>query len=464
MLKISTRISLLYFFSTAVIIGIMAFSMYFIYHNQRLQAIDDELHDYAHFLTTGQDFGNENTEYIFKELTARRDKSKQKIIFDYNFILIAKDSVIFQPGEPFYLEDIIDNIMDYDEKDMKNAYVTLNVNEQDFRIYEYKIQSNKQNGIEDAELDIIMVASLNKFNESLTQISYILFVVSPLLLIIAALIGYFITKRALAPVRQMSRTAESITGKNLDRRVPVPNADDELAELARTLNDMIERLQSTINAQKQFVADASHDFRTPLAIIRLELEMLEARHDIANDIRYPIEKSIREIKTLSTMAENLLILARADSRQLSLNKTTFRLDELIMETAADFKKIALVRSINFNINIDAATEIFADKDMLKRVLTNAIDNAIKYSSEDRPIKIELHIEKNKNIITISNEGKTLSDSELSNIFSRFQRSDKSRTTKGFGLGMPIIKTIIETHGGSVLFESKQGLNKLFIIL
>jgi len=438
--------------------------MYFIYHNQRLKAIDEELHDYAHFLTSGQDFGNGDAEYIFKELTARREKSKQKIIFDYNFILIAKDSVIFQPGEPFYLEDIIDNIMAYDEKDIKNAYVTLNVNEQDFRIYEYKIKSNERDNTEESELDIIMVASLNKFNESLTQISYILFIISPLLLIIAALIGYFITKRALAPVREMSRTAESITGKNLDGRVPVPNADDELAELARTLNDMIERLQNTINAQKQFVADASHDFRTPLAIIRLELEMLEERHDISDDVRNSIERSIREIKTLSTMAENLLILARADSRQLFLNKAMFRLDELIMETVAVFNKIALAKNINFNISIDETLEIFADRDMMKRVIINSIDNAIKYSPENKTIKIKLNKSKANIEIIIINEGKTLSSAELSNIFSRFGRADKSRTTKGFGLGMPIIKTIVETHGGSVEFISKNGLNRLIITL
>jgi heavy metal sensor kinase len=460
MLKISTRISLLYFFSTAVIIAIMAFSMYFIYHNQGLKAIDDELHDYAHFLTSGQDFENNDAEYIFKELTERREKSKQKIIFDYNFILIVKDSVIFQPGEPFYLEDIIDNIMAYDEKDMKNAYVTLNVNGQDFRIYEYKLDGKKQGG----EFDIIMVASLNKFNESLTQITYILFVVSPLLLIIAALIGYFITKRALSSVRQMSRIAESITGKNLDGRVPVPNADDELAELARTLNDMIERLQKTINAQKQFIADASHDFRTPLAIIRLELELLEERKDIGDDVRHSIETSIREIKTLSTMAENLLILARADSHQLSLNKTEFRLDELIMETAADFNKMAVVKGISFNIGIDELAEIQADRDMLKRIFTNSIDNAIKYSPENRIIKIELKVENGKAVVVIVNEGKDLTQEELASIFSRFQRLDKSRTSKGFGLGMPIIKTIVETHGGTVEFLSEKGLNKLIITL
>jgi signal transduction histidine kinase len=227
---------------------------------------------------------------------------------------------------------------------------------------------------------------------------------------------------------------------------------------------MIERLQKTINAQKQFIADASHDFRTPLAIIRLELELLEERKDIGDDVRHSIETSIREIKTLSTMAENLLILARADSHQLSLNKTEFRLDELIMETAADFNKMAVVKGISFNIGIDELAEIQADRDMLKRIFTNSIDNAIKYSPENRIIKIELKVENGKAVVVIVNEGKDLTQEELASIFSRFQRLDKSRTSKGFGLGMPIIKTIVETHGGTVEFLSEKGLNKLIITL
>jgi two-component system sensor histidine kinase VanS len=164
------------------------------------------------------------------------------------------------------------------------------------------------------------------------------------------------------------------------------------------------------------------------------------------------------------MAENLLILARADSHQLSLNKTEFRLDELIMETAADFNKMAVVKGISFNIGIDELAEIQADRDMLKRIFTNSIDNAIKYSPENRIIKIELKVENGKAVVVIVNEGKDLTQEELASIFSRFQRLDKSRTSKGFGLGMPIIKTIVETHGGTVEFLSEKGLNKLIITL
>lgn len=458
MLKISTRISLLYFIATAIIIAVMAVAMYFIYYNQSLRAIDDELHDYVHFLTSGQNFESSDLESIFKELTARRSKSKNKLKFDYNFILVGQDSVVYQSDERFNLDEIIKKIMEFDESKSKKDFATLSVDGNKFRIYEDKLHKHNKKG----ELDIIMVASLEKFSESLTQITYILFIISPVLLLIAALIGYFITYRALNPVRHIIRTARTITGKNLQGRVPIPVADDELAELARTLNEMIDRLEQTINSQKQFIADASHDFRTPLTIIHLELELLLEKQDIGEDVRNSIEKSIREIKSLSTMAENLLILARADAHQLTINKIPFRFDELIIEVVSGFNKIALSSNIKFRIDVASSVVINADRGLIKRLLNNALDNALKYSDENSTIEINLSDDDTSVTLEISSCGRTLSKQEANQIFNRFQRMEKSRTTKGYGLGMPIIKTIVQAHNGNVDFTSENGKNRLKI--
>ncbi len=460
MLKISTRISLLYFVATAVIIAIMAFSTYFIYYNQRLQAIDNDLHDFVHFLTTGQDFESTELDKIFQKLTERRKKSKNKLFFDYNFILVGQDSIVYESDERFNLDDIINGIMEYDESEEKTDYATLTIADRDFRVYEYKMA----NEIPEKELDIIMVATLDKFNDSLSQIKYILFIISPLLLLIAALIGYIITKRALAPVRHITQTAESITEKNLDERVPVSTAGDELTELARTLNDMIDRLQKAIRSQKRFIADASHDFRTPLTIIRLELELLAEKNNLDGETSESVEKCIREVKMLSDMAENLLLLARADAHQLTLDKISIRLDELLLDIISGLNNIANVKNQIFNINIAEETICRSDAQLIRRMLTNALDNAIKYAPAKSTINVELKQNEGEIVIKIENEGKTLSANELDEIFSRFKRSDKSRTTKGFGLGLPIIKTIAEAHGGRIEFQSRNGMNTLLIYL
>jgi heavy metal sensor kinase len=458
MLKISTRISLLYFVATTIIIAVMAFSTYFIYYNQRLQAIDNDLHDFVHFLTTGQEYDNIELDKIFQDLTERRKKSKNKLFFDYNFILVGQDSIVYESDERFNLDEIINGIMEYDESEEKSDYATLTIADRDFRIYEYKMT----NEISGKELDIIMVASLEKFKKSLSQIKYILFIISPLLVLIAALIGYLITKRALSPVRHITQTAESITEKNLDERVPVSAAGDELTELAQTLNDMIERLQKAINSQKRFIADASHDFRTPLTIIRLELELLAEKNNLEHETLQSVEKCLREVKMLSDMAENLLLLARADAHQLALDKITTRLDELLLDTISGLNNIANTKNIIFNINISEETVIKADAQLVKRMLTNALDNAIKYAPNQSTIIVELTKNKDEILLKIENEGPNLTEEELSELFSRFKRTDKSRTTKGFGLGLPIIKTITEAHGGYIQFNSQNGTNSLII--
>jgi signal transduction histidine kinase len=458
MLKISTKISLLYFVATAIIIMMMAGSTYFIFFNQRLQSIDDELHDYAHFLTTDHDFVASDLETTFRKMTHRRDNSKRNMKFNYNFILITKDSVVYESDERLNLDKIIKNIMDYDEKKDKKEYSTLDIGQASYRLFEYKMDPHNRM----KELDIIMVASLDRFNDSLREISYVLFFLSPLFLMIAAIIGYIIAKRSFAPVRNITATAESITGADLTKRVPVGTAEDELSMLARTFNDMIARINLSFESQKRFIADASHDFRTPLTIIRLELELLKKKFDEHSENLEIIDKCLNEIKSLSALSENLLILARADAHQLKLNPGKFRFDELVLDCISFYGKIAEKSGHSFRVDMEDIDEIEADKEMLKRAIINSIDNAVKYSSSGSVIDITLRNSSGRVIYEISNPGDTLSSEQIAKYMNRFQREELSRTTKGHGLGLPIIQAIVDSHGGNIQFISLEGVNTLRI--
>lgn len=458
MLKISTRITLLYFGTSVAIITVLFFSFYFIYYTQRLQGIDDELHDYAQLLTSELSSKDAYLETIFRELTKKRDLSKLNIKFSYNFILVGKDSVIFESDERLNLDGLIKTIMEHDEDKDKTNYATISLDGSNYRIYEHKLNPDNK-----PELDIIMVASLDKFRYRLNQILYLLFAISPIMILAAAGIGYYITRRALAPLRKIIQTAEAISGKNLNERVPVGEADDELSELARTLNDMIDRLEKTINSQKRFIADASHDIRTPLSIVRLELQLLKEEKELPEQSKESIERCIKEINELSKMAEDLLLLAKADAKQLHLNLQPVRLDELLIDCSSRFNTIAKLKNIRFNIDIKMAVEINADYDLLRRAISNAIDNAIKYTCNDSVVSIFLESDKPCRIV-ISNPGKKLNDNEVTEIFNRFKRAERSRTGKGFGLGLPIIRTIIEAHGGNVRFESTDQSNSLIITI
>ncbi len=459
MLKISTRISLLYLTASTIIIGMMGISMYYIYYAQRLSSIDAELQDYAEFLTTNQYLESRDLSYVFKRLTSRRDVRKKPLQMNYNFILANKDSVIFESDEKIEIDSLINPIFEADEKTMEERYRFITINDEEYRLFKKRIHGNKND-----DLELLMITSLERFNNSLSTLGYILFIISPLFLIAAAIVGYFISRRAFAPVRNITKTAEEISGENLSRRVPVGQAEDEISLLARTFNDMIERLDITFASQKRFIADASHDFRTPLTIVRLELELLSNRSDLIDEVKEPLDKCIKELKSLSNLAENLLLLARSDSHQLVLKKSDFRLDELVMDCVSSFYNLASTQNKTFIIDIDEPVEVFADKDLVRRAIINSIDNAVKYTLPGNPIRIYNGLDKNNTTIRIINPGQELSSELLSKIFDRFQRADDSRTTKGYGLGLPIIKAIVEAHGGNVTFTSEETQNTMKIVL
>ena len=460
MLKISIKITLLYFTASTIIIVLMGLSSYFIYYGQRLQSIDDELKDYGQILTSNLSMESTDISFIYDILRERKNKTKKMQSLNFQFLLTSNDSIFYESNESLNLDKLEVPITELDDnQNQKTPFHTISVDKGQYRVY---IKYIKVPQIQNLEL--IMVTSLDRFYQSLNQLRYILFIVSPMFLIVAALIGYIISRRAFAPVRNITKTAEKITAENLDMRVPVSKTDDEIAMLAKTFNDMIDRLYITFNSQKKFIADASHDFRTPLTIVRLELEMLNNRKDLKEDVKKTIDKCIREIKSLSNLAENLLLLARADSHQLILDKKYFRLDELLVETILNFKNIAISSGKTFKVDIDDPVEIKGDKEMLKRAVINILDNALKYSPQDSSIKIALQEKDNFYIISVSNPGDKIPKEILNKLFDRFERVDKSRTSKGFGLGLPIIKAIAEAHNGKTDFTSEDRTIKVCIYL
>jgi len=428
----------------------MGLSSYFIYYRQRLQSIDDELKDYGQILTTNLSPERKDISFIYDILSKRKDKTRKMQSLNFQFLLTSNDSIYYESDESLNLDKLELPIIELDDKQIQmNPFHTISVDKGQYRVYQKNIRMPQINNLE-----LILVTSLDRFYQSLNQLRYILFIVSPMFLIVAALIGYIISRRAFAPVRNITKTAEKITAENLDMRVPVGKTDDEIAMLAKTFNDMIDRLYVTFNSQKKFIADASHDFRTPLTIVRLELELLNNRKDLKDDVKNTIDKCIKEIKSLGNLAENLLLLARADSHQLILDKKLFRLDELLVETILNFKNIAISNGKTFKVDLDAPIEVVGDMEMLKRAVINILDNAIKYSPQNAQIKISLDENTYYYIISVSNPGDIIPSDVLKKLFDRFERADKARTSKGFGLGLPIIKAIAEAHNGKTEFISE----------
>ena len=277
-------------------------------------------------------------------------------------------------------------------------------------------------------------------------------------------IGYIISKKMLKPIDDITKTAENISINNLKERIEVKGPDDELKRLGDTFNKMTDRLQEAFERQTQFVSDASHELRTPIAVIAGYANLLDRW---GKDDREALEKSIYAIKletlNMTELVEKLLFLAKGDSGTQKLTKEKFFLNELVEEVVAETKLLTNKHEITCRIN--DRISIFADYKMLKQMFRVFIDNSIKFTADNGKIDISARKEQNFAIITVSDSGIGIPKEELKHIFDRFFTVDKSRSKDmgGTGLGLSIASWIVNVHQGSIEVDSQEGKGTKIIV-
>lgn len=276
-------------------------------------------------------------------------------------------------------------------------------------------------------------------------------------IIASIILGYMVSKRMLKPIDHITKIAENISINNLKERIEVKGPDDELKRLANTFNNMIDRLQGAFNRQVQFVSDASHELRTPIAVIQGYANLLDRW---GKDDRDALEKSIYAIKLEATnmgnLIEKLLFLAKGDSGIQLIEKKEFFLNELIDEVVKESKLIEQNHIISSNKN--DIVKVFADYKMIKQMLRVFIDNSMKFTPKDGIIDISSEMQSKVVKITVRDTGIGIPVDEIQNIFNRFYIVDKSRSKEngGTGLGLSIAKWIIDMHQGTIDVESEEG--------
>jgi signal transduction histidine kinase len=330
--------------------------------------------------------------------------------------------------------------------------------------HKYHVLWNKFQTENDSVYVLATAALANDVFEELDRLLYLFLIIIPAGLIITGFAAYFISKAAFKPITKMAETAQNISGENLDKRLEIPRANDEVKVLAETLNEMIERIDNTFRSQKRFVANASHEIKTPLTVIQTELEILEKRIKDTESAE-GIKNALAEIENLTNLTNSLLTVAKLDASQTKLNRSFIRVDELIADCAQAMNQAALKKNIRINLCIEEAVETNADKEKLKSVFLNLIDNAIKYSFDNSSIKINLKkIFNNKINIEVIDNGCGIPPLEIPFIFNRFYRSDEIRgEIGGSGLGLAITKEIIDLHKGEIKAESKPGVMTVFTV-
>jgi heavy metal sensor kinase len=316
----------------------------------------------------------------------------------------------------------------------------------------------------EAKYYLQLVASLKNMKEDLEDLRFLLFSVVPGVLLLTAIAVFFITRTAFKPITSMVHTTRSITAAKLDSRLPVPKTKDEIRELAETLNEMMERIDAAFRTQRQFVADASHEIRTPLTIIHSELEFAE-RNSGKPEAKKSVHIALEELERLSRLTNGLLLLTRLDSPGFSLKTRPVRLDELLIECVQNLKNAAVQRNITLELHIDEVVELSADRDRLKGVVLNLLDNALYYSPEGGTVHLSLTIPSNNTIrIIVEDSGPGIAPNDLPHIFKRFYRADTERAREnGSGLGLAITEQVVRLHNGQIAVESKLGVGSKFIV-
>ncbi|MEP7001222.1 MAG: ATP-binding protein [bacterium] len=295
----------------------------------------------------------------------------------------------------------------------------------------------------------------------LLRIREMFIVVIPILMLCAAAGGYYLAKRSLAPMASMAAHAAGIGITNLHERLPV-GGGDELVRLATVVNGLLDRLELSFAQQRQFVADASHELRTPTAIVRTEADVtLSREHREEAEYRASVTIMQDAARRLTRIVDDLFLLVRADSSQLVAHPTALYLEELVADVVRGLRSLADARGVRIELHLLGDAAFHGDSDMLGRLLLNLLDNAIKHSPEGGMVNVQLVRTGAWYELTVADQGGGIPTELHERIFERFYRVDVSRprdqasATSGAGLGLAIARRIAEVHSGTLAIEQSR---------
>lgn len=320
----------------------------------------------------------------------------------------------------------------------------------------YRVSSCKASGPA-GDFVVQAAKSLDLYHRELGKLLAVLFGATPLVVVGALVIGWFLSTRALAPVDRMIAAARDIGAQQLCRRLPVANPHDELGRLAATFNDMIARLERSFDEIRRFTADAAHELRTPLAVLRCEADVALETAASAREYRHVLENQLEEIDRLARLADELLLLCREDARLSPLRRDEVAIDRLLAELVDTLSAAAEVRGVELALDAPVACVLAGDRDRLRRLFFNLIENAIKYTPAGGDVRVSCRQSGSRVEVAVCDTGVGIAAEHLPHLFQRFYRVDASRASSGgFGLGLSIARSLVEIHQGTIGIESRPG--------
>lgn len=292
----------------------------------------------------------------------------------------------------------------------------------------------------------------------------ILVIGMPLVVAVAAIGGFFIVQRGLAPIDAITQQAERISSRTFSERLPVPKTGDEIESLSMSLNRMISRLEEAFEHINRFSADVSHELRTPLAILHGELDAVARRRRLSPDLLDAIGSALEEVERLTRIVDHLLIISRLDTGEV-FPRTILNLGELANSTVEQVRLLAEEKSITIDEQIRPDVLVEGDPLRLQQLIVNLLDNAIKYTSQGGRVAVTVAAATTRAQISVADTGLGIPADSVPHVFDRFYRADKARArnTGGAGLGLAIVKAICSAHGGSINVNSTEGAGSVFTV-
>jgi len=275
--------------------------------------------------------------------------------------------------------------------------------------------------------------------------------------------GYWLMRRSLRPVDEITERAEGITSSNLSERLPVIRTGDELERLSTSLNRMIGRLEDAFQHINRFSADASHELRTPLTILQLELEGIVNNQTVSGSLEEQIVSALEETYRMSRIVESLLTISRLDAGEARLDRSQLDLSHLVASITDEMTVLAQDKAISLRTFAEENICVEGDRTRLQQVVANLIDNAIKYTPEGGTVEVKVRGEGGKAVLEVTDNGIGIPTTAIPHVFERFYRVDKarSRASGGAGLGLSIVKAICMAHGGEITLSSEEGRGSSF---
>jgi len=344
-------------------------------------------------------------------------------------------------NQPYMVERIIPRERINLDQDSKNEVA--------FRIKTFN------NRLRDQPCRVLIGKPVEKLEEEIIDLAQGIAVGLSATTLFLIVLSYYIAGKILTPINVINRMARDINDRSLDQRIPLGKSKDELYELSESLNRMFDRLQYSFAMQKQFIADASHELKSPITLLSLFMEDAIHLKDLPETFRLRLIRQYDILQRMRRLVKNLLDLSALEARE-TIDFEELALSELIRSVHDDYAEVLAARQIDMKIDVPENLRIRGDRDSLQRVLINLVDNAIKYNIVGGKIEINTKV-KNENVyLSLFNTGKGISKKDTDRVFEQFYRVEKSRSHQygGSGLGLTIVKRIIELHQGKITIESE----------